>query len=103
MAACILASAALSALYVRGGAGWPLGFVMLAPWLRALVASRTLAGTLLGAYAMSVAFTAACFAWFGAALGQYAGVGEGAGQRAAGNQRAQPRHQHDKAQRPATA
>ena len=79
VAACILASAALSALYVRGGAGWLLGFVMLAPWLRALDASRTLAGTLLGAYAMSVAFTAACFAWFGAALGQYAGVDEGAG------------------------
>ncbi|KQV82223.1 apolipoprotein acyltransferase [Massilia sp. Root351] len=78
-AACILSSAALSALYVRGGAGWLLGFVFLAPWLRALDSSRALAGTLLNAYAMTVAYTAAGFAWFGTSLGQYAGVGGAAG------------------------
>lgn len=78
-AACILASAALAALYVRGGPGWMLGFAFLVPWLRALDASRTLAGAMLSAYAMSVAFTAAAFGWFGTALGRYADVGGGAG------------------------
>ena len=43
----ILASAVMSGLYARGGAGWMLGFVILVPWMRALDASRTLAGTLL--------------------------------------------------------
>ncbi|KQX02130.1 apolipoprotein acyltransferase [Massilia sp. Root418] len=78
-AACILASAGLSALYARGGAGWLLGFVILVPWLRTLDGRRTLAGTLASAYAMTVAYTAAVFHWFGSALGQYAGVGEAAG------------------------
>ncbi|UUZ48697.1 hypothetical protein LP420_39490 [Massilia sp. B-10] len=35
-AAAILASAAMGALYVRGGHAWLLGFVFLVPWLRAL-------------------------------------------------------------------
>ncbi|UMR29661.1 apolipoprotein N-acyltransferase [Massilia sp. MB5] len=77
IAAGILASAALSAMYVRGG--WLLGFVLLAPWLRALDGSRTWASTLACAYAMSVAFTAAVFAWFGIAFGRYTQVGELAG------------------------
>jgi apolipoprotein N-acyltransferase len=47
--------------------------------LRTLDASRTLAGTLLGACAMTVAFTAAVFAWFGAAIGGYTGIGDAAG------------------------
>ncbi|CAN7355462.1 apolipoprotein N-acyltransferase [Pseudoduganella sp. LjRoot289] len=76
---CILASAAMTALYVRGGAGWMLGFVILVPWLRALDISLSLAGTLMRAYAMSVAFTAAGFAWFGTALGQYTQVGGATG------------------------
>lgn len=69
----------MSYLYARGGAGWPLGFVALVPWLRTLDASRTLARTLLGAYAMSVAFTAAVFAWFGTAIGSYTQLGAGTG------------------------
>ena len=49
------------------------------PWLRALDANRALAGSLLAAYLMSVAFTAAVFAWFGAAIGSYADIGATAG------------------------
>lgn len=79
MGAGILASAILSGLYAGGSAGWLLGFVALVPWLRTLDASRTLAGTLLSAYAMTVAFTAAVFAWFGAAIGSYTRIGEAAG------------------------
>ena len=75
----ILASAVMSYLYARGGAGWALGFVALVPWLRSLDANRTLAGTLLGAYAMCVAFTAAVFAWFGSAIGSYTQLGTAGG------------------------
>jgi len=71
----ILASAVMSVFYVRGGACWMLGFVILVPWMRALDATRTLAGTLLCAYAMSVAFTAAVFAWFGVSIGSYTQAG----------------------------
>ena len=73
----ILASAVISGIYVRGG--WMLGFVILVPWMRTLDARRTLAGTLLCAYAMSVAFTAAVFAWFGVAIGSYTQVGAATG------------------------
>lgn len=79
LAAGILASAVLSGLYARGGPGWLLGFVMLAPWLATLNASRTLAATLACAYLMSLAFTAAVFPWFGIALGRYTQVGAGTG------------------------
>ncbi|WGG52626.1 apolipoprotein N-acyltransferase [Rugamonas sp. DEMB1] len=79
MAVGVLASAAMSALYASGGLGYLLGFVLLVPWLRALDARRTLAGTLACAYAMSLAFTAAVFAWLGSALGRYTQVGETAG------------------------
>jgi apolipoprotein N-acyltransferase len=75
----ILASAAMGALYVRGGHAWMLGFVFLVPWLRTLDASPGLAAALLRAYAMSLAFTAAAFAWFGIALGLYAQIGAPAG------------------------
>lgn len=75
IAAAILASAAMAALYARGGAAWPLGFVFLVPWLRTLDASRTVAATLLRAWAMSLAFTGAAFAWFGIAFGLYAQAG----------------------------
>ena len=77
--AAILASAAMAALYARGGAAWPLGFVFLVPWLRLLDASCTLSATLLRAYAMSLAFTLAAFAWFGIAFGLYAQVGANIG------------------------
>jgi apolipoprotein N-acyltransferase len=65
MAAGILASAAMAFLYARGGAAWVLGFVALVPWLRTLDQTGSLAATLLGAWGMSIAFTAAVFAWFG--------------------------------------
>ncbi|SFG11053.1 apolipoprotein N-acyltransferase [Duganella sp. CF458] len=77
--ASVLASAAMTALYARGGAGWVLGFVLLVPWLIALDGRRSVAGTLLCAWAMSLAYTAAGFAWFGAALGRYTQLGEGTG------------------------
>jgi len=77
--ACVLASAAMTALYARGGAAWVLGFVLLVPWLLVLDARRPLAATLLCAWAMSLAYTAAGFAWFGAAFGRYTQVGEAAG------------------------
>lgn len=78
-ALCILASAAMGALYARGGAGWLLGFVFLVPWLRTLDNSATLARALLLAYGMALAFTAAAFAWFGVAVGLYTGIGAAAG------------------------
>jgi apolipoprotein N-acyltransferase len=79
MGAGILASAIITWLYARGGAGWLLGFVALVPWLRTLDANRTLVGALLGAWAMSVAFTAAAFAWFGTAIGSYTQLGAATG------------------------
>jgi len=75
----ILASAILAGLYVRGGAGWILGFVILVPWLRVLDANRSFAATLLWSCAMSVAFAAAVFAWFGIAIGSYTRMGSAAG------------------------
>ncbi|WP_280155530.1 apolipoprotein N-acyltransferase [Piscinibacter sp. XHJ-5] len=75
----ILASAIMSCLYARGGAGWLLGFVAFVPWLRTLDASRTPAGALVAACAMSVAFTAAVFAWFGIAIGDYTRLGAATG------------------------
>ena len=77
--AAILASAVLAGLYARGGPGWPLGFVMLVPWLRTLDARKTIAGTLLCGWAMSVAFTAAVFYWFGIAIGSYTQIGTATG------------------------
>lgn len=81
-AACIVASAALAAMYVQGGASWLLGFVFLAPWLHSLNApdaQNKLAPALAGACAMSVAFTLAVFPWLGMALGRYTGIGGVAG------------------------
>jgi apolipoprotein N-acyltransferase len=56
-----------------------LGFVFLVPWLRTLEQHRTARAALLSAWAMSVAFTAAAFAWFGIAIGRYTGLGPVAG------------------------
>ncbi|MBI5716875.1 MAG: apolipoprotein N-acyltransferase [Burkholderiales bacterium] len=69
-------------LYALGGAAWVLGFVALVPWLRALDAGATATSArrvLLSAYVMSVALTAAMFAWFGLAMGRYAQVDEAVG------------------------
>jgi apolipoprotein N-acyltransferase len=75
----VIASALLAALYARGGAGWVLGFVVLVPWMRTLDTPRTLAVTLLDAWSMAVAFTAAVFAWFGSAIGACTGLGDAGG------------------------
>jgi len=75
----MLASALLCGLYARGGAGWLLGFVALVPWLRTLDTETGLAGSLLSAWAMSVAYTLAVFAWFGSAIGAYTQWGSTAG------------------------
>ncbi|HEY0064905.1 MAG TPA: apolipoprotein N-acyltransferase [Telluria sp.] len=75
----MLASAVMAGVYVRGGPAWVLGFVFLVPWLRTLDASATLGAVMWRAYAMSVAYTAAAFAWFGTALGLYAQIGEWTG------------------------
>ncbi len=77
--AFVFASALMTALYARGGLGWMLGFVLLVPWLLALETRRSAGVALLCGWAMSVAYTAAGFAWFGAALGRYTQLGEAAG------------------------
>ncbi|HNN76957.1 MAG TPA: hypothetical protein PKN93_20070, partial [Leptospiraceae bacterium] len=73
----VIASAILSGVYVRGG--WVLGFVALVPWLWSLDANRSIKATLLSGYAMSLAYTASAFAWFGTAMGSYTEVGATAG------------------------
>ncbi len=64
------ASALLLGLYARGGYAWVLGFAVLAS-----NAVSTVTGALLSGWAMSIAFVAAVFLWFGAALDSYTGVG----------------------------
>ena len=78
-AAGVLAGMLLSLLYARGGFAWPLGFVALVPWLRALDAEPSLARSLLCAWAMAVAFALAVFAWFGSAIGALTQLGDAAG------------------------
>lgn len=51
----------------------------LVPWLLSLRREQGLAGVLLNAAAMSVAYTAAVFAWFGSAVGSYTQLGAGPG------------------------
>lgn len=74
----IVASAVVLGVYARGGYAWPLGFVALVPWLLASNAACTVAGALLNGWLMSVAFVAAVFLWFGAALDAYTGIGTAA-------------------------
>ena len=78
-AAAVVASALLSGLYARGGPAWPLGFVALVPWISWLDGEKSLARSLLGAWAMAVAFTLAVFAWFGSAIGAFTHLGDAAG------------------------
>jgi len=78
----VIATALLIDLYARGGAAWVAGLVMLVPWLLALNATRTLAGTFTGGALMAVALVAATFGWFGwfsAAIGAFTGIGTPAG------------------------
>jgi apolipoprotein N-acyltransferase len=72
----LLASSLLLALYARGGPAWGLGFVVLVPWLLALDTVRTRLRAALWGTLMSFAFVIAVFAWFGAAIGDYVGIGE---------------------------
>lgn len=71
----VAASAALLTLYARGGYAWVLGFVLLVPWLLAVDAARTFISVLVSGWLMSVAYVAAVFLWFGAALDAYTGMG----------------------------
>ncbi|MBW8368097.1 MAG: apolipoprotein N-acyltransferase [Arenimonas sp.] len=71
----LLATALLLGLYAHGGAAWVLGFVALVPWLLVLDAGRTARSALAAGLLMSVAFVACLFAWFGAAIGAYTGIG----------------------------
>ncbi len=61
----------LLGVYAQGGWAWPLGFVALLPWLWGLHQHTTWYGTLLSAWTMAMAYTAAVFFWFGAAIGGY--------------------------------
>lgn len=69
------ASGLLLGIYARGGLAWPLGFVALVPWLLTLAQARTVVGALASGWLMSLAFIAAVFPWFAAAVGQYTGQG----------------------------
>ena len=71
----LLASVLLLTVYARVPQAWALGFVALVPWLLTLNAARSTSGALLNGVLMSVAFVAAVFGWFGAAIGAYTGVG----------------------------
>jgi len=73
----LAAGALLLALYARGAAA--LGFVALLPWLLLLDRQAGWAAAWRWAWGLSIAFTAAGFAWFGFAIGRYTGVGEWAG------------------------
>ncbi len=79
MLAGILGSAALLGLYARGGGWAALGFVALVPWLWALDRTPSVRGALLHGWLMSVALMLAVFSWFGVAIGDFTGIGTGAG------------------------
>ncbi len=71
----LLASALLLAVYAHVPQAWVLGFIALTPWLLTLDTGRSMVGAGLNGALMSVAFVAAVFGWFGAAIGAYTGVG----------------------------
>ena len=75
VAACLLASAALVAGFAAVEAAWPLGAVILVPWLRVLQRATTWRGVVAQGLAMTVLFTAAAFWWFAVAVGQFTGIG----------------------------
>ncbi len=70
----LLASALLLALFARGGAAWPLGFVALLPWLTQLEHLGSARATALSAWSMSVLLSLAAFSWLGEALARYTGL-----------------------------
>jgi apolipoprotein N-acyltransferase len=71
----IAAGAGLLALYARGGPAHLLGFVALVPWLLVLDRARGYRDAAWRGLLMAVAFVVAVFAWFGAALDAYTGIG----------------------------
>lgn len=71
----LLFSSLLLALYARGGPAWWLGFVALVPWLLTLDSTRTMARAALHGALMSCVYVAAVLGWFGAAIGDYIGIG----------------------------
>jgi apolipoprotein N-acyltransferase len=71
-----LASAALLALHARGGAAHALGFIALVPWLLALDGLRTWRGALGAGALLAIGFVVGTFAWFGAAVDAYTGIGQ---------------------------
>lgn len=73
--AAIVATALLLAACAQWADAGALGFVALVPWLLALDRLHGLRAVLLSATWMSVAYVAAVFGWFGAAIGAYTGVG----------------------------
>ena len=74
MLAGVAASALLLTLYARGGAAFLLGFIALVPWMLGLQACQGWRGTLLGAWAMTIAFVLAVFGWFAFAIAGYLGL-----------------------------
>ncbi len=70
----IIASALLLALYARGELAWPLGFILLVPWLLSLNKVTTIGGVLANALLMTVAYVLAAFAWFASALTAFTGL-----------------------------
>ncbi|WP_338847977.1 apolipoprotein N-acyltransferase [Massilia sp. W12] len=78
-ALALLGGALLCAICGQGGASWPLAFVFMLPWLLGLHGQRGFWPLLAWAWAISCAFSLAGFAWFGAAIGAYTGIGAGAG------------------------
>lgn len=69
----LCASGLLCALYAHGA--WPLGLVLLLPWLLVLDREPTWRATLLNAWLMTLAFTLGGFAWFAEAIAHYTGWG----------------------------
>lgn len=71
----IVLSAVVLGVYARASHGWALGFVALVPWLLASNVTRGFTGALINGWLMSIAVVLAVFAWFGAALDAYTGIG----------------------------
>lgn len=78
-AAALAASTTLFGVYALGGEhAWPFGFVMLVPWLLVLDRAGPRAAVVQG-LGMAIATTLAGFHWFGAAIGDYLGLGAATG------------------------
>jgi apolipoprotein N-acyltransferase len=69
----VTGSALLLWLYAQGGALWPLGFVMLLPWLLSQERAQGLGAALLSGLLMSLGMVLAAFAWFAPAIASYTG------------------------------